>query len=307
MDGYIIIHGGAWDIPQRLHNDHLQGLERALGLGLEKLQQTGDAHATCLFLLRAMEDDPVFDAGTGSFLNAEGEVEMDAGIMCGRDLSVGAVSALSRIKNPVLVAEAVRTRSQHTMLTGEGAVRFAIEQGFQTVPLNDLLTGRELERFQAMRRESRIRIKTFFEGRSPSDTVGAVVIDAQGHISAGATTGGTPFKRPGRVGDVPVAGAGFYADDEWGGVSVTGWGEGIFRAALSMRVIQGLEQGRSPEQAVNSALRFLKKRIKGEAGVIVLNRDGIPYWRCTTPYMAVAHASVKGPRYVRMVEGISDV
>ncbi len=300
MKTAIMIHGGAWDIPDALHAAHEEGLMRALEAGYARLRATNDAHATCLSLLRILEDEPVFDAGTGSFLNAEGEVEMDAGIMSGEDLSVGAVAALKNIKNPILVAEAVRAKTQHAMLAGEGALRFALGEGFRRVETEELLTGREKERYLALKKKKNVRIKSFFEQR-PSDTVGAVVLDGRGRLSAGTTTGGTPYKLAGRVGDVPVAGSGFYADNRSGAVSATGWGEGILRAGLALRVIRAMESGREPGAAAREAISFLKSRINGEAGVIALNNEGRAGFYFNTPCMAVGYAGPAGIEYARVM------
>ncbi len=300
MRAAIIIHGGAWDIPVSLHKAHEEGIGKALRAAQQELRISDNAHKACLRALRVMEDDPVFDAGTGSFLNAEGEVEMDAGIMNGEDFSVGAVAALKNVRNPILVAEAVRTESQHVLLTGEGAYHFARAQGFRRVATEELLTGREKKRYLHLKQKGNVRIKSFFE-KKPSDTVGAVVMDSRGCLTAGTTTGGTPLKLAGRVGDVPVPGSGFYADNRIGAVSVTGWGEGILRAGLAMRVMHALEKHSSAEEAAREAILFLEKHIHGEAGVIVLDARGEPGCYFNTPYMAAGFATIDKLQYATVL------
>ncbi len=300
MRAAVMVHGGAWDIPVALHPAHEKGMIRALKAGQRELRKTDDAHRACLAVLRVLEDEPVFDAGTGSFLNAEGEVEMDAGIMNGADLSAGAVAAIKNIRNPILVAEAVRTQSQHVLLTGAGAYNFALEQGFSHAETEELLTGREKERYKILKKSGTVRIKSFFE-KKPSDTVGAVVIDSLGCMTAGTTTGGTPHKRAGRVGDVPIPGSGFYADNDFGAVSVTGWGEGIMRAGLAMRAMRALESGAHAGEAARMAVKFLEKRIQGEAGIIALDARGKPGFYFNTPYMAVGLATVDNLEYASVL------
>ncbi len=305
MRASIIVHGGAWNIPSALHKAHEEGMARALKEGQKKLAETDDAHRACLAVLTVLENEPVFDAGTGSFLNAGGEVEMDAGIMKGEDLSAGAVAALKNIRNPILVAEAVRVHTQHVLLAGQGAYDFAREQGFKRVETEALLTGREKERYRILKERGKVRIKSFFE-KKPSDTVGAVVMDSHGRMTAGTTTGGTPHKMAGRVGDVPVPGSGFYADNRYGAVSVTGWGEGILRAGLAMRAMRALESGAGAAEAAGEALRFLEERIKGEAGIIVLDARGRAGFDFNTPYMAVGYATVDNMEYATVLgEGTS--
>ncbi|NIV38920.1 MAG: peptidase T, partial [Anaerolineae bacterium] len=220
-----IVHGGAGDIPAELHEAHLQGVRRAVEAGWELLETGGSAMDAVEVAITIMEDDEAFDAGRGSFLNADGQVELDAGFMDGTGLQVGAVASVQFIQNPIQLARTVMEKSKHVLLVGQGAQRFAHKMGFASCALTDLAVPREFERWQ----------KTLFGKTSsarevsnlPSDTVGCVALDRAGHIAAGTSTGGTPNKMPGRVGDVPMVGCGFYADDQIGGASSTGEGENI--------------------------------------------------------------------------------
>lgn len=287
----LIVHGGAWDIPLSMHPAHLEGMEQALMTGRKILERNGTALETVIACIRDLEDNPTFDAGRGSFLNAAGEVEMDAGIMVGKDLSAGAVAAIRNVAHPIDVAEFIRNHTQHVMLAGEGATAFAHLNGFPNVSTESLLVGRERELFLELKKKKKIRIKTFFEHKSRGhDTVGVVAIDAGAHIVAGTSTGGTPYKLPGRVGDSPVPGSGYYADDRFGGASSTGWGEGILRVLLARTAVDHLRSGVVARTAAERAIAALKADVAGEGGVIMLDNNGNWAFDHNTPFMAVGVA-----------------
>jgi len=289
----IIIHGGAWDIPKSLHRAHKKGIGQALETGRAALAETDDSLKTILAIIRCLEDDPTFDAGTGSFLNSAGEVEMDAGIMVGKDLSVGAVAAIQYVRHPIDVANIVRTGTQHCILAGEGATDFARLQGFKIVDTEELLVGREKKLYKKLQTSEHVRIKSFFEIKEQRrDTVGAVVINSRGNIVSATSTGGTPHKMKGRVGDSPLIGSGFYADDEVGGASSTGWGEGIMRVVLAKRAVDYLNNGYSAGDAAAKAVKDLHDRVDAEGGIIILDRNGQSGYAFNTPFMAVGIASL---------------
>lgn len=300
MQPKIIIHGGAWDIPADQHESHRRGIEHALKIGISVLTKTDDALQTVIAIIKDLEDNPVFDAGKGSFLNENGEVEMDAGIMVGKDLSVGAVAGIRHVKNPIVVANLVRTQTQHVMLTGEGAEKFAREQGIAFTATSDLLVGRERELYHELQTKKSVKIKSFFEMKQPSDTVGAAVMNSTGHIVAGTSTGGTPFKKAGRVGDSPIIGAGFYADDAVAGVSTTGWGEGILRVLLAREAAEQVESGLNVQQAANNSIAVLQKKVKGDGGLIIIDKNGNFAFAHNTPYMVVGAARSNEIEYVKM-------
>src|SRR5262249_32835552 len=159
------------------------------------------------------EDDPALDAGTGSVLTADGTVELDAGLMRGSDLKSGAVATVSRIRNPIVLARHILD-SQYILLTGVGAEAYGVAQGQTLIDPRELIVPREQQAYEKWKRGE---VKVNEAGDYAHDTVGAVAIDAEGHIVAGVSTGGTLFTPPGRVGDVPQVGCGFYADDSAGG------------------------------------------------------------------------------------------
>ncbi|MGC9334684.1 MAG: isoaspartyl peptidase/L-asparaginase family protein [Anaerolineae bacterium] len=282
----IIVHGGAGDIPDELLEAHRAGTQRALEAGWAVLAGGGTAMDAVEAAIVVMEDDETFDAGRGSFLNADGQVELDAGVMDGAGLQVGAVAGVQFIQNPIRLARAVMEKSEHVLLVAEGAQRFAHRMGFPTCNLTDLAVPREFERWQKLLYDQTYSARKSF-GRA-SDTVGCVALDSAGHIAAGTSTGGTPNKMPGRVGDVPMVGCGFYADDQYGGASSTGWGESIAKVLLARLALHHLEQLGDPHAAAKAAITLLEEKVNGLGGIILLAPDGRPGWHHNTPRMAYA-------------------
>jgi len=294
----IIVHGGAWDIPESLHACHLSGIEKAIREGHRSLQKGNTAIQAAIIAVRMMENDSTFDAGYGSFLNKNGEVEMDAIIMDGSDLSFGAVAAIQNVKNPIEVAELVRLKTEHSFLVGSGASQFALENDVPFYQTEKLLVGRELERFEALKLKKNIKTREFFESPSPSDTVGAVTRDTYGNIAVATSTGGTPNKLPGRVGDSPLIGSGAYADNTIGGASSTGWGESLMKVVLAKTTLDHIMHGENTFDACQNGIRHLAKRVDGRGGVICLDRQGKAGYAFNTPYMARAIADTNGITHI---------
>jgi beta-aspartyl-peptidase (threonine type) len=304
MKPAIIVHGGAWDIPPDLHEAHRQGCSRAAEEGYALLNQGKGALDAAEAAVRLMEEDSTFDAGRGAFLNADGEVELDAIIMEGDELRMGAVGAVQHILHPITLARAVMEKTQHCLLVGDGALRFAESIGMDTVQVPELLTCRELERWKAIRAEKAFEQREVFEDAvsryERKGTVGAVALDSKGTIVAATSTGGTPNKLAGRVGDSPLVGCGNYADSRFAGVSATGWGESIMKVVLAKRVCDNVERGLQPFEAGNEAISHLKARVDGLAGVIVLTKTGTMAHAFNTPYMAVASIDGSGAKKVNI-------
>lgn len=267
----MIVHGGAWAIPDDQVDAHARGCLDAVQAGYAALRKGGSALDAVQTAIRRMEDDPIFDAGKGSCLTQDGLVELDASLMDGATLNVGAVACVKHIAQPIRLARLV-LESPHVLLVGEGAERFAQQHGMVLCDTEDLIVDRERQIWEEFRQQGQARYGDAFEPRH--DTVGAVALDASGNIAAGLSTGGTPNKLPGRVGDVPQVGCGFYADNAVGGVACTGLGEAIARMALAQRVMQMLESGASPQQAAEQAVQALAARVGGTAGLIALDRLG---------------------------------
>ena len=279
MQPAIIVHGGAWNMPPEEQEASRQGTRQAVEAGWAVLAAGGTAADGVEAAILVMEDDETFDAGRGSHLNTDGHVEMDAGFMDGATRRVGAVAAVQFIQNPIRLARAVMDQSEHILLVADGAQRFAQKMGIPSCTLADLVVPRELERWQA-----------YVQQRDQSaDTVGCVALDRNGHIAAGTSTGGTPNKMPGRVGDVPMVGCGFYADDEMGGASSTGWGESIAKVILARMALHHLEMLGDPQAAARAAIQILIDKVKGRGGIILLSPDGRPGWHHNTPHMAFAY------------------
>ncbi len=286
----IVVHGGAWAIPDAVVEDHLRGCERAAAAGADVLRGGGTALDAVEAAVGSLEDDPTYDAGRGAFLNREGAIELDACIMDGATLRAGAVAAVRNILHPITLARRVMELTDHVMLVGEGANLFAAEIGIDAVREEELLVGRELERWHRLKQDPKFRARVIFEPPEarPGDTVGAVALDRDGHMAAGTSTGGTPKKRMGRVGDSPIVGAGAYADDAAGAVSATGWGEPIMRYLLSLRVLEAAGRGLAMVEAADATLEAMLARFDGRGGVICLSPAGGVAARFTTPRMAHA-------------------
>jgi beta-aspartyl-peptidase (threonine type) len=294
MQPAIIVHGGAWDIPVELHEAHRQGTFRAAEAGWAVLAAGGVAMDAVEAAIVIMEDDETFDAGRGSFLNAEGQVELDAGCMDGRELQVGAVASVQFIRNPIRLARAVMEKSEHVLLVAQGAQRFAHRMGFAPCELTDLAVPREFERWQRLLYDRTFSARQSFAHATGAaaragDTVGCVALDQMGHVAAGTSTGGTPNKMPGRVGDVPMVGSGFYADDEYGGASSTGWGESIAKVLLARLALHCLQELGDPHAAAQAAIEVLAGKVIGLGGIILLSPEGKPGWHFNTPHMAYAY------------------
>jgi beta-aspartyl-peptidase (threonine type) len=283
----FIVHGGAWDIPDEEVSGHLNGCRIAAQIGWTILKDGGSALDAVEAAIRSMEDDPAFDAGKSAWLNSAGEVELDAILMDGATLNNGAVAAVQHVRNPITVARMVMERTSHSLLTGRGAEHFAQAQGIELCDESELLTGHELERWRSIKAQKNYSVRESFSG-TPHGTVGAVARDRAGHIAAGTSTGGTPNKLQGRVGDSPLIGCGCYADDLSAGASATGWGESIMKVVLSKAACDYSTLGQAAQAAAERAIGMLADRAQGLGGLIVIDRSGQIGVAFNTPRMARA-------------------
>lgn len=290
----LVVHGGAWSIPLEQREAHRAGCAAAAAQGRDVLVGGGSALDAVEAALLVLEDDATFDAGTGSVLVADGSVELDAGLMDGASLKVGAVAAVQHFKNPISLARRVLEASEHHFLVGAGAEAFARSQGFQAVDNRSLVVPRE----QAVYRQFLSGQRRTADSFGPSDTVGAVALDNRGHLAAGNSTGGVAFSLPGRVGDAPLPGVGYSADDRTGGVACSGWGEHILRVGLAMRAMQGLEQGLTAQAAASAAVALLLERVQGRAGLVLLDRKGRVGLAHSTECLAYAYWMARTPTVV---------
>lgn len=245
----IIVHGGAKPISADEAAAHRAGCARAAEAGADILARGGSALDAARRAVVILEDDSTFNAGQGSVANAAGDIEMDAGIMDGATLAIGAVAAVNRIANPIEAAAAM-LETPPILLVGKGAERFAYKRGLRCTPPSPSLPKRNARH----------------------DTVGCVARDLTGHIAAAASTGGISGTLPGRIGDAPLPGCGFYADDTTGGVSLSGDGEAIARTLLGARVIRAMEDQPAAEAVEN--IHAPMQRLSAEAGVIAIDAAG---------------------------------
>ncbi|MEZ4698916.1 MAG: isoaspartyl peptidase/L-asparaginase [Rhodothermales bacterium] len=292
----LLIHGGAWDIPDEECPDHLDGLEQAVGLGSRLLAEGATAVRTVREVVALLETHGAFDAGRGAVLTREGTVELDAGIMCGSTLRFGAVAGVRTVANPICAADRIREvgRGEFCLLAGGGAEAFAREQGLMLVEPAALVHPRERARYERLRdREGYHTSHPFHREPAPRGTVGCVALDAAGRLAAATSTGGTPFRPSGRIGDSPLPGCGFYADDG-AAASATGWGEAIATVALCARAVDAVGRGAMPVDAARERMDDLFGRVQNAdghgatGGLLLMSRTGAAAWAFTTPRMARA-------------------
>lgn len=262
----IVVHGGATEIPDDRRAAYREGCERAATAGRRLLERGGSATEAVVAAVRVLESDRTFNAGVGSVLNADGRVQADASVMDGATLDVGAVAAVEHVRHPVEVAHAL-LREEPILLVGEGAERFARERGLEGPSLTVLTNG----------------------STEAHDTVGCVALDLDGHVATAVSTGGLPDAAAGRVGDSPLPGAGFFADDRVGGVVLSGSGERIARVALASWAVTRLGD-EDPVSVAGGAIEQLE-RVGGDAGIIIVDREGRLGWAHSSPDFAVAWAT----------------
>ncbi|HZW95042.1 MAG TPA: isoaspartyl peptidase/L-asparaginase [Candidatus Eremiobacteraceae bacterium] len=294
----MVVHGGAWAIPDDMVEAHLHGVRNALGAGWRVLERGGAALDAVEEAVVIMEDDETFDAGRGSFLNRDGKVQLDALIMDGATLRAGGVGCVERVRNPVRAARKILSESPHVYFVAEGAEKFAAQHGIPLCNNDDLIIPREVERLREYQREAAQHGNDLFAPSSDDvtishDTVGAVALDLEGNIAAATSTGGTLNKAPGRLGDSSLIGCGCYADNSSAAVSTTGWGEPIMKLVLAKWTADRVSAGNLPEWAAQEAMNYLKQRLHGHGGIIVLNSRGQFGIAHNTPRMAWAHRTLE--------------
>ena len=292
-DPVLVVHGGAWAIPDDMVEAHLRGVRNALAAGWSVLERGGSALDAIEESVVLMEDDDTFDAGRGSFLNREGKVQLDALIMDGATLRAGGVGCVERLRNPVRAARKILSESPHVYFVGAGAEQFAAEHGVPLCRNEDLVIAREVERLREYQREEAGHGNELFAPTISHDTVGAVALDREGNIAAATSTGGTLNKAPGRLGDSSLIGCGCYADNLSAAASTTGWGEPIMKLVLAKWTADRVAAGNLPEWAAQEAMNYLKQRLNGHGGIIVLNAQGQIGIAHNTPRMAWACKTIK--------------
>lgn len=331
----LIVHGGAGAMARDRYDAAREGCRNAAVAGWRVLREGGTALDAVQAAIVVLENDPGFNAGTGAVLTTEGRAQLDAGIMDGDTLNAGAVAGVERVKNPIVLARAV-LGSPHVLLMGAGAEQFAAGNGIALCDPAELVTETQYRRWQqgyqigddvnvgplasytaheetpARGNGNSKRVNGHAGGvhagatvdsmpvhsdAEKHGTVGAVAVDARGNVAAGASTGGIAAKHPGRIGDTPIAGAGYYAENGLGGVSSTGHGEDFIRLILARRALDYIAGGMSAQAAASAAIKLLDERVHGDGGLILLDGHGRVGYARNTPTMA--HAFI--------VDGMDDV
>ncbi len=280
----IVVHGGCGRIEAATVAERLEGVRQAAARGFEVLRAGGTSLDAVEAAVEVLEELPLFNAGRGSVLNAEGEIETDASIMDGATRRAGAVACVRGILHPVQLARRVMETTPHVLLAGEGATRFAQSQGFPRLRPEDLIVD--------ARRAQWERVRTA-ESQSEHGTVGAVACDLQGHVAAATSTGGMVNKLPGRTGDTPLIGCGTWADARLA-VSCTGHGEQIIRMTLARLAAFQYESSSDAQRAGEAALAELNATAAGDAGLILVDRQGRVAFCKNTPNMPVCAISHQG-------------
>jgi len=307
----LVVHGGAWDIPDDAVAAHKAGVQQALKAGWAVLTKGGTAVEAVEAAIVVMEDDETFDAGRGSFLNAAGEVELDASIMDGSDLSCGAVAGATKVRNPIGLARAVRDKTPHVFLCGEPADQFANEIGLPLESLDYFKTPEQIESWEKWKQKQAAKggatsksdhamreDRLFYLG-----TVGCVVRDKDGNLASATSTGGLLGKRFGRVGDTPIIGAGTYAKNATCAVSCTGVGELYIKHHIASAVSSRMEYLReSLKESVKFAIYETLPMDSG--GLIAVDGEGNLELQFNTPMMARGQAKSDGTFQVGLSEWV---
>ena len=270
----IIVHGGAGPIKDDSLPARLDGCRAAALAGWEMLRAGGNALDAAEAAVIVLEDNPLFNAGTGSTLNSLGQVETDAAIMEGAAVRAGAVAAVTGIKNPIALARRVLEDGRHVMIAGAGALLFARAIGFPECAPASLIVESEKQRWD-----------------SKHGTVGCVAFDQNGNLATATSTGGVFNKLPGRVGDSPLIGCGTYAN-KFGAVSCTGYGEAIIRVTMARAAVQLLQDGSEPSAAAGLALANLAALTGSSAGLILIDSQGRVGYANNTTHMPVCYVTL---------------
>tara|TARA_B100000161_G_scaffold259396_1_gene225306 strand:+ start:817 stop:1785 length:969 start_codon:yes stop_codon:yes gene_type:complete len=268
----IVIHGGAGTILKENMSDDLEALYKekmreALNAGNYILKNDGTSLDAVEAAIKILEDSELFNAGKGSVLSNNEEVEMDASIMTGHNLNAGSISGIKHIKNPISLARKVMEESEHVFLSGKGAEDFAVYKGFKTINNKSFITERRLNSVRNAKKRDSIQDNKF-------GTVGCVALDKFGNITSGTSTGGMTNKKWNRIGDVPIIGAGTYANNKTCGISSTGWGEFFIRNVVAYDISSQIDYLKID---INQAAKNTLKKVKdlgGTGGVIGIDSNG---------------------------------
>ncbi len=304
----LIVHGGAGSWRPGADADAIAGTTHAVEAGRKILQSGGSALDAACAAAVILENDPVFNAGTGAVLNYDGYVEFDACVMVSERAQIGAVSALQRVKNPIIVARQVMEETDHVMLSGEGALRFARVMGHDD---HDPITPARLADWQNKKAtldigvgkdaKGSLKIREFLRKHPEyaGGTIGAVALDSHGVLCAATSTGGVTLKLPGRVGDTPIPGAGTYANS-FAASSATGTGEYVIRSLSCRAISEGVEKGKPLDAAIADVLAQMERDFDADVGFIGIDANGNTVANHSTEHMPHAYFSDASEIVARM-------
>ena len=306
----LVIHGGAGTIKKEnmtaeREAAYEEALTGALTLGHEILSNGGSAVEAVELVVKRLEDSPLFNAGKGAVFTSTGTNELDASIMDGKTLNAGAVAAVKHIKNPITAARLVMEESPHVLLTGDGAEEFAREHDVEFVAPEYFYTDRRWKSYVKRKEEEVEKAATSanpdLDQESEYSTVGVAALDTDGNLAAGTSTGGTTFKRFGRVGDSPIIGAGTYADNRTCAVSGTGTGEYFIRLAIAHHISALMAyEGKSVQEACDIVIHEKLTELGGDGGVIAINGQGNIAFSFNTDGMYRGHVKGDGVAAVKI-------
>jgi len=301
----IVIHGGAGtivkeNITPELERSYFLKLEEAIRVGYDILKNGGSSKEAVEKTIHVMENSPLFNAGHGAVLTSDGTAELDASFMDGETLDAGAIAGVKNIKNPISAAIAVMEKSPYVLLSSNGAEQFASEVGLEIVPNSYFITERRKTQLKAIQNKNEVSFYDPYIKDSKYGTVGCVALDVNGNISAGTSTGGRSNKKWGRLGDVPIIGAGTYANNECCGISATGWGEFFIRNVVAYDIAALVNYKKlNIKEASKLALEKVKD-LGGDGGVIVLDKNGDVSMDFNTAGMYRAYINNEGELTVKI-------
>jgi L-asparaginase / beta-aspartyl-peptidase len=301
----IVIHGGAGamkssEMSEEIQNIYTSALDTALSIGMSELKAGKSSIDAVTSVIVYMEDNPLFNAGRGAVFAHSGKNELDASIMSGIDLSAGAVTGITDVKNPILLARRIKEKSDHVMLSGKGASEFAKKEGLEMVDSTWFFTEKSYKSLQdAIKREKDLSFDQIEKNEYKFGTVGCVALDKEGNLAAGTSTGGMTNKKYGRIGDSPIIGAGTYANNKTCAVSCTGHGEYFIRFTVAHDISALMEYANlSIDEAAKEVIFNKLKPAGGTGGVICLDRMGNYAMEFNTDGMFRAFGDSKGNKII---------
>ena len=310
----IVIHGGAGTIlrknmtPEK-EQEYRAVLAEAIQVGHRILKAGGSSQEAVEKTIHVMEESPLFNAGKGAVLNAEGSIELDASFMRGDNLDAGAISGVKTIKHPISAAIQVMEASPHVMLSGGGADTFAAEQGLEIVAPEYFFTERRINALKRVQEAAAAKKTSWtpeernFLEHQRYGTVGCVALDLSGNLAAGTSTGGMTNKNWNRIGDAPIIGAGTYANNATCAISATGWGEFFIRSVVAHDISALMEyKGLTIQEAAYEVIHNKVAKLGGDGGVVGIDRNGNPMMEMNTPGMYRAHMDAAGNLEVKIYQ-----